>query len=75
MGRDFLTFLVVNQLPGNAAQQLLGINATQQQINELKAKLDLDEPLLTRYWHWLGHVVTGDLGTRWPVTSRDFDSR
>jgi peptide/nickel transport system permease protein len=62
-GVTFLTFLVVNRLPGNAAQQLLGINATQQQINELKAKLNLDEPFFTRYWHWLSHAVTGDLGS------------
>ena len=27
-GVTFLTFLVVNHLPGNAAQQLLGVNAT-----------------------------------------------
>ncbi|HET7048167.1 MAG TPA: hypothetical protein VFI54_07875, partial [Solirubrobacteraceae bacterium] len=29
-GVTFLTFLVVNHLPGNAAQQLLGVNATPQ---------------------------------------------
>ena len=62
-GVTFLTFLVVNRLPGDAAQQLLGINATQQQIAELRAKLNLDEPFLTRYFHWVGHAVTGDLGS------------
>jgi peptide/nickel transport system permease protein len=62
-GVTFLTFLVVNRLPGDAAQQLLGINATQQQIAELRAKLNLDQPFLTRYFDWLGHAVTGDLGS------------
>jgi peptide/nickel transport system permease protein len=61
-GVTFLTFLVINRLPGDAAQQLLGINATQQQIHELRDKLNLDQPFLTRYFDWLGHAVTGDLG-------------
>jgi peptide/nickel transport system permease protein len=62
-GVTFLTFLVVNRLPGDAAQQLLGINATQQQLNELRAKLNLDEPFLSRYFTWLGHTLSGNLGS------------
>ena len=61
-GVSFLTFLVINRLPTDAAQQLLGINATQQQIEELRQKLNLDDPFLSRYFHWLGDVVTGNLG-------------
>src|SRR6266508_2983998 len=61
-GVTLLTFLVINRLPGDAAQQLLGINATQQQIEELRQRLNLDEPFLTRYFDWLGHAVSGDLG-------------
>jgi peptide/nickel transport system permease protein len=61
-GVSFLTFLVINRLPTDAAQQLLGVNATQQQLAELRQKLNLDEPFLSRYFDWLGHAVTGDLG-------------
>jgi peptide/nickel transport system permease protein len=61
-GVSFLTFLVINRLPTDAAQQLLGVNATQQQLEELRQKLNLDEPFLSRYFDWLGHAVTGDLG-------------
>jgi peptide/nickel transport system permease protein len=61
-GVSFLTFLVINRLPTDAAQQLLGINATQQQIEELRQKLNLDDPFLSRYFHWLGDVLTGNLG-------------
>jgi peptide/nickel transport system permease protein len=61
-GVTFLTFLVINRLPGDAAQQLLGINATQQQIQELRSKLNLDQPFLTRYFDWLRDVVSGNLG-------------
>jgi peptide/nickel transport system permease protein len=61
-GVTFLTFVVVNHLPGNAAQQLLGINATPQELHQLSVKLGLDKPLLTRYWEWLHGLLTGSLG-------------
>jgi peptide/nickel transport system permease protein len=61
-GVTFLTFVVINHLPGNAAQELLGINATPQEIHQLSVKLGLDKPLLTRYWDWLHSLLTGSLG-------------
>src|SRR5579884_613375 len=61
-GVTFLTFLVINHLPGNAAQELLGINATPQQVHELSVQLGLDKPVLTRYVNWLHDLVTGSLG-------------
>ncbi|MBV9193056.1 MAG: ABC transporter permease [Solirubrobacterales bacterium] len=61
-GVTFLTFVVLNHLPGNAAQQLLGINATPAEIHQLSVKLGLDKPLLTRYGEWLHGLVTGSLG-------------
>jgi peptide/nickel transport system permease protein len=38
-------------------------------IRGLERKLRLDEPLLERYWHWLGDLVQGDLGP----TRQDLD--
>jgi peptide/nickel transport system permease protein len=61
-GVTLLTFLVINIMPGDAASQLLGANATPDQVAELRAKLGLDEPVVERYVTWLGDVVTGDLG-------------
>ncbi len=61
-GVTFLTFLVINHLPGNAAQELLGINATPQQVHQLSVQLGLEKPLLTRYGEWLHGLVTGNLG-------------
>jgi peptide/nickel transport system permease protein len=61
-GVTFLTFVVLNHLPGNAAQQLLGVNATPQEVHQLAVKLGVDKPLLTQYGSWLGHLVTGNLG-------------
>lgn len=61
-GVTFLTFMVLNHLPGNAAQQLLGVNATPAEVHQLSIKLGLDKPILTRYVDWLGDLIHGSLG-------------
>src|SRR5437763_15753360 len=59
-GVTFLTFTVMNVLPGDAAQQLLGANATPAQVRALELKLHLNEPFWARYGHWLGSALTGN---------------
>jgi peptide/nickel transport system permease protein len=61
-GVTFLTFVVINHLPGNAAQELLGIQATPQEVHQLSVQLGLEKPLLTRYFDWLHALLTGSLG-------------
>jgi len=61
-GVTLVTFLVVNVMPGDAATQLLGAEASQEQVDALRDRLGLDEPLVERYVTWLGDMVTGDLG-------------
>ncbi|WP_149586629.1 ABC transporter permease [Tabrizicola flagellatus] len=55
-------FLGVEALPGDTAQAILGQSATPQALENLREKLGLNEPPLTRYFTWLGGVLTGDLG-------------
>jgi peptide/nickel transport system permease protein len=61
-GVSALTFIVMSVLPGNAAQQLLGAQATPAQVHQLELELGLDKPAWVRYVNWLGGVVTGNLG-------------
>ena len=56
-------FLGVEALPGDTAQAILGQQATPEALANLREKLGLTEPALTRYFKWLGGVVQGDLGT------------
>lgn len=58
----FLSFVVVDLLPGDAAVVVAGDNATPAQVQAVREQLQLDRPLLVRYVDWLGGVVTGDLG-------------
>ena len=72
-GVSLVTFLVINVMPGDAAQQLLGANATPDQVAQLRSQLHLDQPVIERYVKWLGDVLTGNLGSSFasdqPVTS------
>lgn len=56
-------FLGVEALPGDTAQAILGQQATPEALANLREKMGLNEPPLTRYFQWLGGVLTGDLGT------------
>jgi peptide/nickel transport system permease protein len=62
LGVSALTFLIVDLLPGNAAQQLIGIDGTPEQVALLESELKLDRPTWRRYWEWLSGAVGGDLG-------------
>ncbi|WP_251442859.1 ABC transporter permease [Microbacterium sp. USTB-Y] len=62
-GATLLTFVLMNVISGGAAQQILGPDATAEQIAQLEAKLGLDQPPLNRYLGWLGGTLTGNFGT------------
>ena len=55
-------FVVLDILPGNAAEVMLGDTATPETLKALSAKLGLDRPPLTRYGQWLNGLATWELG-------------
>jgi peptide/nickel transport system permease protein len=62
LGVSILTFGVIELIPGNAAQQLLGPEATPEQVQQMEEQLGLNRPPVERYLEWLGAAVRGDLG-------------
>lgn len=62
IGTSVVVFLVLEILPGNAAQILMGPDASPDAVAALATKLGLDQPALQRYWHWVSGLVVGDLG-------------
>jgi peptide/nickel transport system permease protein len=62
VGASVIIFLVLDALPGNAAQTLMGADASPDAVRALTEKLGLDQPLLARYAHWIGGMLVGDLG-------------
>ncbi len=49
--------------PADPATVILGENATEERIAEVREQLGLDDPLVVQYARWLADVATGDLGT------------
>ena len=58
-----LIFAGTQILPGDVAQAILGQSATPELLANLREQLGLNQPAYIRYFHWLGGVLTGDLGT------------
>ncbi len=59
---SLVIFLGTEALPGDTAQQILGQSATPEALANLREKLGLDQPPLTRYFGWLWAALHGDLG-------------
>jgi peptide/nickel transport system permease protein len=62
-GVTFVTFMVMNLLPGDAARLVLGANATPAEIRAFNIQNHLNEPFWARYGRWLGGAVQGHFGT------------
>jgi peptide/nickel transport system permease protein len=54
-----VVFAVLELLPGNAAEVILGESATPESLAALQAKLGLDRPPLERYLDWIGGALQG----------------
>jgi peptide/nickel transport system permease protein len=54
-----VVFAVLELLPGNAAEVILGDTATPEAVAALQAKLGLDRPPLQRYTDWVGGWLQG----------------
>jgi peptide/nickel transport system permease protein len=59
---SLLTFLIASLLPGDLAYVILGDQATPEKLEALRHDMGLDQPLLIRYFNWLGHILQGDFG-------------
>jgi peptide/nickel transport system permease protein len=57
-----VVFAVMNVLPGDPALTILGLDATDDALAALREQLGLNDPLLTRYFAWIGGALQGDFG-------------
>lgn len=82
LGISLLVFLFLHLIPGDPAVVLLGERANPEQVESLRERLGLNQPLPTQYVLFLRDLLSGDLGTsifnllpirdqlvnRWPAT-------
>lgn len=60
---SIVIFVAVNLLPGDFAQNILGQGATDEAVASIRRDLGLDQPMVARYFTWLGGVLQGDFGS------------
>ena len=69
-----VSFVLVAFLPGDAAVSLVGRNATEEQLDQVREDLGLDQPVWVQYGRWFEGAIRGDLGdsmiSRQPVTAQ-----
>lgn len=59
---SFITFFILNIIPGDPVALILGEYADKQTVADLRAEMGLDKPVGIRYFEWIGELLTGNLG-------------
>ena len=71
-GLTVVTFLIGRVVPIDPVLAIVGDRAPQDVVERARLELGLDQPLLVQFWHYLGQILSGDLGrsvmTANPVT-------
>ena len=57
-----VVFIIVRLVPADPALLIAGMDATPEQLAELRKRMGLDQPLIVQYFAYLAGAVTGDFG-------------
>jgi len=60
---SLVIFTVIELVPGDPAQFMLGLNAAPDTVAALRNELGLDGNPICRYFQWIGGMLSGDFGT------------
>jgi peptide/nickel transport system permease protein len=63
LGVATMVFALIHLVPGDPAEAMLGESASPGDVQELRTRLGLDQPLLVQYEKYLTGLAHGDLGT------------
>lgn len=59
---SLIIFACIHLTPGDPARAMLGEEASEEQIMNLRESMGLNDPLPVQYVRWLGNACKGDLG-------------
>ena len=62
IGVSILVFMLMHITPGDPAILMLGERAPEEQLENLRESMGLNEPLPIQYINWIGRVLRGDMG-------------
>ncbi|MCQ2452327.1 MAG: ABC transporter permease [Oscillospiraceae bacterium] len=61
---SLVVLIIIDLTPGDPARILLGTQATEEQVQELRDELGLNDPFFVRWWNYITGIITrGDFGT------------
>lgn len=59
---SIIIFVILEVVPGDPAQFMMGLNANPETLANLRAQMGLDQPAVARYFAWVLGLLHGDLG-------------
>ncbi len=62
LGVTLVTFAIIRIIPGDPVRLMLDVNASETQIEQVRAELGLNSPFLEQYLRYLANAVMGDMG-------------
>lgn len=62
LGVSAIIFLLKTFTPGDPARQILGNDATEEQVEAKREELGLNDPVIVQYVRYIGGIVRGDFG-------------
>jgi peptide/nickel transport system permease protein len=72
-GIVLVVFMVLQVTPGDPARQIVGLRASEADLEEVREELGLNDSVIVQYGRYVGDVLQGDLGfsykSRKPVAS------
>lgn len=70
---SIFTFLLVSFIPGDPVYAMLGEEVSQEEYDREYHELKLDQPVIMRYFSWLGDALHGDFGQSTQFHTRTVD--
>ncbi len=60
---SIVLFILLNALPGDAADALASMDASPEEIEQMREDMGLNDPIYVKYWNWISDVAQGNFGT------------
>lgn len=58
-----VVFFAIRLIPGDPATLIAGDDASTEDVDQIRERLGLNDPVVVQYWDWVSKAVTGDFGT------------
>ncbi len=70
LGVTLITFILFNVVIDDPAILMVGKSATPERLNQVRAEMGLDKPLIAQYFQSLKEVLTFDFGRSWSTKQK-----